>query len=139
MKHLFELTLQLEAPWRVVATEFDFDRQRVDLRLGFRARARFPCPQCERMCPAVEFTEGTWRQPDALAFEMFVTARLPRIRCPEHGDLALTPSWASDHVSLHALQREERRNHLADASAQVGSGSVRAPASRRRARQRPHR
>jgi hypothetical protein len=36
---------------------------------------------------AVDFTEGTWRQPDAMAFEAFVTAPLPRICCPEHGDL----------------------------------------------------
>jgi hypothetical protein len=69
-----------------------------DVSLGFRARSRFPCPQCGRACQAVEFTEGSLRQPDVAAFEAFVTARLPSIRCPEHGDIALTPSWASDHV-----------------------------------------
>jgi len=34
-----------------------------------------------------------------MAFEAFVTARLPSIGCPEHGDVALTPCWATDHVS----------------------------------------
>jgi len=42
MKQLFELALQLEAPWRVLATDFDFERQRVDLRLGFGAVRGFP-------------------------------------------------------------------------------------------------
>ncbi|MGA2930186.1 MAG: hypothetical protein ABSG43_30185, partial [Solirubrobacteraceae bacterium] len=77
MKHLFELALQLEAPWRVVSSEIDFERRRLDLRLGFRAGSRFPCPHCGRTCQAVEFTEGTWRQPDMIGFEAFVTARLP--------------------------------------------------------------
>jgi hypothetical protein len=137
MKQLFELALQLEAPWRVLATDFDFERQRVDLRLGFRARARFPCPRCERICEAVDFTEGTWRQPDAMTFEVFVTAPLPRTRCPEHGDLDLTPAWANDHVSVHALLRKQRTDQVADASAQIGSRGARPPVSRRRARQRP--
>jgi transposase len=75
MKQLFELALQLEPPWRVVSSDIDFDRRRVDLSLGFRAGSRFPCPQCGRACPAFEFTEGTWRQPDMVAFEAFVKAR----------------------------------------------------------------
>jgi hypothetical protein len=49
-----------------------------------------------RACDGVEFTEGTWRQPDVMAFEAFVRARLPSFRRREHGDVALTPCWASD-------------------------------------------
>jgi hypothetical protein len=30
MKQLFELALQLQPPWRVVSSDFDFDRRRVD-------------------------------------------------------------------------------------------------------------
>jgi hypothetical protein len=113
MKHLFELALQVEPPWRVVSSDFDFERRRVDLRLGFRSSSRFSCPQCGRVCQTVEFIEGTWRQPDVMAFEAFVTARLPSIRCPEHGDVALTPSWASDHVSLRDLIRTQTQTSSA--------------------------
>jgi hypothetical protein len=134
VKQLFERTLQLEAPWRVLATDFDFERQRVEPRLGFRAGSRFRCPRCERMCEAFDFTEGTWRQPDAMALETFVTAPLPRIRCPEHGDLALTPFWATDHVSVRALIREERAGQLGRASTQVTPRGGRPPANPRRAR-----
>jgi transposase len=134
MKQLFELALQLEPPWRVVSSDIDFDRRRVDLRLGFRAGSRFPCPQCGRACQAVEFTEGTWRQPDMMAFEAFVTARLPSIRCPEHGDVALMPSWASDNVSLQALIRDEDTGHLRDTSAHASSRDARPTRSSGRAR-----
>jgi len=96
MKQLFELALQLEPPCRVVSSDFDFARRRVDLRVGFRSGSRFPCPQCGCACQAVEFTDGTWRQPDMVAFAAFVTARLPSVRCPKQGNVALTPLWASD-------------------------------------------
>jgi len=114
MKQLFELALKLEPPWRVVSSDFDFARRRVDLRLGYRAGSRFPCPQCGCACQVVDFIEGIWRQPDMMAFEAFVTARLPSVRCPEHGDAAVTPSWASDHASLRAVIRDANTDPLDD-------------------------
>jgi hypothetical protein len=129
MKQLFELALQLEPPWRVVSSDLDFARRRFDLRLGFRAGSRFPCPQCGRACRAVDFTEGTWRQPDMMAFEAFVTARLPLVRCPKHGDVALTPSWASDHASLRDLIRDANTDPLDDTAAHRSSRRTRSPGS----------
>lgn len=134
MKQLFELALQLEPPWRVVSSDLDFARRRVDLRLGFRAGSRFPCPQCGRACEAVEFTEGTWRQPDMMAFEAFVTARLPSVRCPEHGDVTLTPSWASDHVSLRDLIRNGSADQFRDTRADRSSRRAHTPGSPGRTR-----
>jgi len=139
MKQLFELALELEPPWRVVRSDLDFERRRVDLRLGFKTGSRFPCPDCGRACPAVAFTEGTWRQPDMMAFEASITARVPSIRCPEHGDLALAPSWARDHVSLQALIRGEDTHLLADTSAHPGSRHADRSGSSGRARRRARR
>jgi hypothetical protein len=136
MKQLFELALELEQPWRVVRNDLDLERRRVELRLGFKAGSRFPCPHCGRACPAVAFTEGTWRQPDMMAFEASVTARLPSIRCPEHGDLDLAPSWARDHVSLHAPVRGEGTHQLRDTCAHPGSGHGDPSESSGRARRR---
>jgi transposase len=83
MKQLFELVSQLEPPWRVVSSDFDFARRRVELCVGFRTGSRLPCRRCGRACQAVAFTEGTWDQPDMMAFEVFVTARLPSVRRPK--------------------------------------------------------
>jgi hypothetical protein len=134
MKQLFELALQLEPPWRVVSSDLDFARRRVDLSLDFRAGARFPCPHCGRACQAVEFTEGTWRQPDMLAFEAFVTARLPSIRCPEHGHVAVMPSWATDHVSLQGMIRDGNTDQLGDTSARQARSSGSSGRASRQAR-----
>jgi len=109
MKQLFELALQLEPPWRVVSSDLDFERRQVDLRLGFRAGSRFRCPHCGRACQTVKFSEGTWRQPDMIGFEAFVTAQLPSIRCPEHGDLALTVVGERPRLASGPDPRPEHR------------------------------
>ncbi|MGZ6576460.1 MAG: hypothetical protein ACXVHJ_36440, partial [Solirubrobacteraceae bacterium] len=75
---------------------------------------------------------GHVAQPDMMAFEAFVTARLPSIRWPEHGDVALTPSWATDHVSLRDLIRDGNADQLGDTSAHPSSRHAR-PTGRRRA------
>jgi len=51
MKQLFELALQLEPPWRVVSSDFDFKHRRVDLRLGLRAGATIPLPAMRARLP----------------------------------------------------------------------------------------
>ena len=156
MKQLFERALQLEPPWRVVTSDFDFARQRVDLRVGFRAGSRFPCPQCGRSCQAVEFTEGTWRQPEVMAFEASAAAfgrelqdaaaaegiavpELP-ISDPMPGRPAPTPvARAVVSGPTRAVIRERRRprfraiqNNLAAASINDHTADARYPALRPR-------
>ncbi len=68
-------------------------------------------------------------------------ARLPSVRCPENGDVALTPSWASDHVSLRDLIRNGNADQLRDARADRSSRRARrpgAPGKRRSAMRRPN-
>jgi hypothetical protein len=114
-------------------------RRRVDLRLSLRADSRFPCPQRGRPCQPVEFTEPSWRQPDVMAADAFVTTRPPSIRCPEHGEVALTPSRATDHGSLRALIRDGNTDQLDDTSAQPSARHPRPPGRSGRARRRARR
>ena len=71
---------------------------------------------------------------DMMAFEAFVSARLPSVRCPEHGDVALTPSWASDHVSLRDLIRNGNADQLRDTRAERSSRRAHTPGSPGRTR-----
>jgi hypothetical protein len=52
-----------------------------------------------------------------MAFEAFVTGRLPSIRCPGHGDVARAASWASDHVLLQGLIGDGNTDQLGGTSA----------------------
>ena len=79
----------------MVGVDFDSDARRLDLVLDFAKGARFACPKCEQPDCAVHDTEQkTWRHLDFFQHQAFLTARVPRIRCPEHGVHQVTLAWA---------------------------------------------
>src|SRR5665648_388598 len=83
---LFQAALGLSDPWLVTSVEFDVEAKRLDLRVDFAKGARFPCPECERAGCAVKDTEQkTWRHLDFFQHLAYLTGRVPRVECPEHG------------------------------------------------------
>jgi transposase len=94
-KQLFSLALGLSAPWAVAAITFDPDRKRLDLQLAFKPGSRFACPECgEGECPVHDTRERTWRHLDFFQHEAYLTAKVPRVRCQEHGVRQVEVPWA---------------------------------------------
>ncbi len=92
---LFEQALALDEPWRVVGSEFDPERRRLDLRIDFPKGARFACPEGDHEeCEVHDTSEKSWRHLDFFQHEAYLTARVPRVRCPEHGVRQVALSWA---------------------------------------------
>jgi transposase len=90
---LFEQALGLSAPWPV--TDCTFEQRRLALRIDFEKGARFACSQCARDGCAVHDSETkTWRHLDFFQHEAYLTARVPRVRCPEHGVHVVAVPWA---------------------------------------------
>lgn len=94
---LFGAALGLREPWMVTRTDFDVAEGRLDVRLDFPRGARFACPVagCEQSACAVHDTEDkTWRHLDFFQHKAYLNARVPRVRCPDHGVRRVTVSWA---------------------------------------------
>jgi transposase len=94
---LFTAALGLSGPWRVIRTEFDAERTQLDLYLGFTRGARFACParDCAHGgCPVHDTVDKTWRHLDFFQHRALLHARLPRVRCPEHGVRQVSVPWA---------------------------------------------
>jgi transposase len=92
---LFTAALGLSAPWRVTRTEFD--GAQLDLYLDFPRGARFACPArdcAEGACVVHDTADKTWRHMDFFQYKALLHARLPRVRCPEHGVRQVSVSWA---------------------------------------------
>jgi transposase len=90
---LFQQALGLNAPWRV--TDCMFEQRRLELRIDFVKGARFACAQCARDgCPVHDSETKTWRHLDFFQHEAYLTARVPRVRCPEHGVHVVAVPWA---------------------------------------------
>ena len=92
---LFGAALGLEKPWAVVGVEFDAERRRLDLRIDFPKGARFPCPKCGRAdCPVHDTEPHIWRHLNFFEHEAYLHARVPRVKCPEHGVRQVQVPWA---------------------------------------------
>jgi transposase len=94
---LFTAALGLSGPWRVTRTEFDPEATQLDLYLEFDRGARFACPakDCAHGgCPVHDSVEKTWRHLDFFQHKAFLHARVPRVRCPEHGVRQVSVPWA---------------------------------------------
>jgi transposase len=92
---LFQQALGLVAPWRVVECSFDADQRRLELSIDFERGATFACPECAADGCKVKDTETkTWRHLDFFQHQAFLTARVPRVICLEHGARQVAVSWA---------------------------------------------
>src|SRR5665811_736039 len=94
---LFKMALGLEDPWKVTRTDFNPEGGRLDLYLDFPRGARFSCPVdgCgQKACPVHDAEDKQWRHLDFFQHEAYMHARLPRVRCDEHGVHQVNVSWA---------------------------------------------
>jgi len=97
LNEMFGAALGLAAPWQVVSVEFDQEAGRLDLGLDFPRGARFACPQpgcSETACPVHDTDVKTWRHLDFFQHQAYLTARVPRVRCAEHGVHLVNVPWA---------------------------------------------
>jgi transposase len=94
---LFTAALGLGEPWRVSGAEFDEDAGQLDLHVDYPRGARFRCPEpgCEQdRCSVHDTHDKTWRHLDFFQHKAFLHARVPRVRCPEHGVRLVAVPWA---------------------------------------------
>jgi len=92
------LGLGVTPPWKLVGQRLDTTMQPNQLHLEV-ADARgglFPCPACGKLCKAHDFAEFTWRHLNFFQHHCYVTAKVPRTDCREHGVLRINVPWARE-------------------------------------------
>ncbi len=101
---LFKAALGLTEPWQVTSVEFDPAAKRLDLRIDFGRGATFCCPECGRSgLKARDTEEKTWRHMDFFQHRAFLTARVPRVECPEHKVRQVALPWARERSGFTLL------------------------------------
>lgn len=93
---IIALGLGLQAPWEICGQVLDTSKSPHELRLTIAAPrgTLFPCPVCGKLCHAHDFKEMTWRHLNFFQHHCFITASVPRVRCPEHNVKKVTVPWA---------------------------------------------
>lgn len=92
---LYRVLLGLESPWTVARVALDVKGQRVDVYAEHKERKTWPCPECQAACGLHDHDqERTWRHLDSCQFQTYLHARIPRVRCHEHGIRQVKVPWA---------------------------------------------
>lgn len=93
---LFAIALGITPPWDVEGIEFSKENKRLDIKIGFRRGATFACPVCGTAAPVHDISEKSWRHLNFFQFEAYLTARVPRVKCPnaDHGVKQVPVPWA---------------------------------------------
>lgn len=92
---LYRRLLGLEPPWTVARVDLDVKHRRVDVYAEHAKRKTWPCPECGAPCGLHDHDEErTWRHLDSCQFETHLHARVPRVRCDEHGVKQVRVPWA---------------------------------------------
>ena len=90
--------LGLEKPWGVSGVKLHLREKRLEIALGYAEGANFECPECRRACWLHDHAPlRHWRHLDAMGFETVLIARVPRVRCPDHGVHTAAVPWAGAH------------------------------------------
>jgi transposase len=95
-KDVFTLGLGLSEPWKLAGQRLDIEKRPNELHLEVVAErgALFACPECKRACKAHDFESFTWQHLNFFQHPCFITARVPRVECPEHGVKRTPAPWA---------------------------------------------
>ncbi|OYX89747.1 MAG: ISL3 family transposase, partial [Novosphingobium sp. 35-62-5] len=92
------LGLGVMPPWRLVSQHLETGKSPHELHLFLEADrgSMFACPECGRACKAHDFGEFRWRHLNFFQHHCYITARVPRTDCPEHGVKRVRVPWARE-------------------------------------------
>lgn len=89
------MALGLAPPWKVVSSEFNPDQKRLDIILDFPAGSSFVCPDCgQTNLKAHDTVQKSWRHLNFFQHEAYLSARVPRVKCPSCGIRLVDTPWA---------------------------------------------
>ena len=102
-RELYARILGIESPWTVEDVELCLDQGEVLVKVERDRRVPLQCPECEREGSQYDASERRWRHLDTCQYQTILVARVPRVRCQEHGVRQLRVPWAEPGSHLTAL------------------------------------
>jgi transposase len=100
---LYATILGITRPWVVVRVELDDAAKAVHVWLAEEAGNTFTCPECQTISPLHDHVERSWRHLDTCQYETRLHAKVPRVRCTEHGVRTVAVPWAVPHSRFTML------------------------------------
>lgn len=100
---LFERALNLERPWAVKKVDFNEHESLLTIFIDFPKGSLFACPKCGTPSKAYDTSEKQWRHLNFFQYVCYLTARVPRVECMEHGILQVEVPWSRSGADFTLL------------------------------------
>lgn len=101
-KKLYERILGINSPWHVEQVELKLDEGQIVIGVEGSAEAEI-CPECGQRCARYDASERRWRHLDTCQYQTILVARVPRIKCGEHGVRQVRVPWSEDRSRFTAM------------------------------------
>lgn len=103
-RRLYQTILGLSEPWFVSEVEVRPEAEEILVHLALSSETRLSCPECGAASAGYDRSvERRWRHLDTCHYQTVLTARVPRVRCAEHGVKQIAVPWAADRSRFTAL------------------------------------
>lgn len=101
-KKLYEQILSIHAPWHVEQVELKLAEGQIVIGVEGSPDAEI-CPECGQRCARYDASERRWRHLDTCQYQTILVARVPRIKCGEHGVRQVRVPWSEDRSRFTAM------------------------------------
>jgi len=113
MEAFYAQQLSLPSPWFVEKVLVSREERTVHVYLERPVGSRLPCPKCGMELSVFDhYPERTWRHLDSCEYSTYAHARVPRVRCSEHGVLTVGFPWAEPRAQQTRWQEIKTLNVL---------------------------
>ena len=99
---LYQQILGLVAPWQVESVTLKIQEKEIEVRVVF-ADTLWGCPECQERMQIHGYEERRWRHLDSCQFKTIIVARVPIVRCSEHGSQTVAVPWAEKYARFTRL------------------------------------
>lgn len=93
---LLTLGLGLTPPWEVISSSLNTDVEPGILRIEVAAArgSLYECPVCGQPCKAHDYQTQEWQHLNFFQHRCIISARVPRMKCSQHGVHHINVPWA---------------------------------------------
>lgn len=92
---LYTRLLGIKGPWYIRKVRYGEDPERIDVFVEHEPGILLPCPECGQYGSVYDhMKERQWQHLDTCHVPTFIHARLPRIKCKDHGVRCIVSEWA---------------------------------------------
>lgn len=100
---LYAQLLGLRAPWQVDDVTLKRSAAQVTVHVSASEDAQWVCPHCGAAVSGYDHRTRKWRHLDTMQYHTILEAKVPRVRCPEHGVVTVQVPWAEPDSGFTAL------------------------------------